>query len=143
MKILAVNEENRDRVFELWGCSTVHSAGAPYVEADKSEKETQEKVWGIYQKFLEVGDKIRDRLIEECKFTPQLQKEVYENVIISPEDVYLLLSPLYPGIHDYYEIFFQDQEVQLEEDLVFPLAPHYSQYLEYKQKEFDTYGGMK
>lgn len=143
INIIAFSEEHKYRVFEYWGCEKVFASGPVLLEVDKPVDAVRAKAWEIYKQFLETGDKIRDQLINDYMFTSTTLKQAIEQLNIGPENVFMLTKDIFVSIEDYYDIYFEDEEIVLDDELGFPMPCYFSQYLEYSDVPFEDYNGFR
>lgn len=143
INILAFNEENSYRVFEFWGSEKVFATGPIYLEVDKQPEQVMEKAWEVYKSFQTVGDAIRSKQKAEYEWTNATLRQASEELPISPENIFMLMNKMFTSIEEYYEIYFQDEEIVLDDEISFPLPCYFSQYLEYSEQPFDNYNGFK
>ena len=74
IKILCFNESYNARVFSKWGNEEMDFKTDLDIEGVKPEKEIEENLWNVYQKFLISGKSINDKL-QDNQFTGTLLKE--------------------------------------------------------------------
>jgi hypothetical protein len=55
----------------------------------------------------------------------------------------LLMSKQFVSIEEYYDIYFEDEEIVLDDELGFPMPCYFSQYLEYSDNPFSHYNGFR
>ena len=113
------------------------------LEVDKPVDLIRAKAWEVYKQFLETGDKIRDQLINDYMFTSTTLKQAVEQLNIGPENVFMLTKDIFVSIEDYYDIYFEDEEIVLDDELGFPMPCYFSQYLEYSDVPFEEYNGFR
>jgi len=61
---------------------------------------------------------------------------------IGPENLFLMFQPIFVSIEEYYDVYFEDEEIVLDDELGFPMPCYFSQYLEYSDQPFDNYNGF-
>lgn len=141
--ILALNEEFPFRVFPFWGFDESSSLGATRFDVEKSENDTENSVWEVYEKFLLAGYSISDKLKAQGKFSGGLVKEAMNYVQLNQEETGLLANDHFPEIEEYLAIFKSQVDSKLDSQTVWPAEWYVSQLLEYQKLPYSEYNGIK
>lgn len=99
------------------------------------------RVCEIYKSFLDASWAVKDLLNEG--FTTATKNEFMKKIILEREDPSILIYSFYPSVQEYVSLFFDEEELVLEDELAFPQPAYLSEYLEYRDQPFSKYNGFK
>jgi hypothetical protein len=71
------------------------------------------------------------------------KSEFITRVAPSHESTSILIYSTFPTVQEYCTIFFEEEELALEDELTFPQPAYLSEFLQYEAEKFDTYNGLK
>lgn len=71
------------------------------------------------------------------------KSELLSKIAPSQETTSILIYSKFPTVQEYCSIFFEDEELALEDEITFPQPPYLSEFLQYKKEPFQTYNGFK
>jgi len=133
IQVLAFNEENPSRFYSEWGaCKALHSSNVPLSKPEKSDSEVQDRIFAIYNMFCQSGVRLRDRERNQIKKSEKRWNEVSDEIAISNDDFSTMINARVMSIDDYYMLYLEDLEIELDNELQFPQHPTLLDTLEYK-----------
>jgi hypothetical protein len=77
------------------------------------------------------------------EITSKQKSEIISKIAPSQETTSILIYSKFPTIQEYCAIFFEEEELALEDEIIFPQPPYLSEFLQYKQEPFQTFNGFK
>ena len=133
IQVLAFNEENPYRFYSEWGaCKALHSSNVPLSKPEKSDTEVQDRIFAIYNMFCQSGLRLRERERNQIKKSEKRWNEVSDEIAISNDDFSTMINARVMSIEDYYMLYLEDLEIELDNELQFPQHPTLLDTLEYK-----------
>lgn len=129
--VLAFNEENPSRWFHHWGSGDVLWTGQHREDTDKNESEMHEIVWKAYDSFYQASLYLAQKLEKEKKITKNLWKDMADKINPGNEELYIMSSHHLMSIQEYYELYLDDLEIELDSEMHFPQNPTMIDILEY------------
>ena len=142
IKVLAVNEENLERMLPAWGSSKNNDTGLSLVDSDKPDEEQVRRVSEVYKAFLDAANEKKDD-IRKDGFTSSLKADFVKRVAPSQDDLSIVICSKFPTVQEYCQIFFEEEELVLESEISFPQPPYLSEYLDFRDQPYFTYNGFK
>ena len=122
MTVVSISEENSSRYFKNFESENVQQTGIVPTETDRNEQQVSERVWQIYESFLKAG-------LKKQKMDSAVYKSSIE-VNLNNEDIAMMISKC-PTIEFYNNFYFEDMEIELDNEKIFPSLQWYSSYIEY------------
>lgn len=71
------------------------------------------------------------------------KSDIITRVAPSQESTSILIYSSFPTVKEYCSIFFEEEELALEDELSFPQPAYLSEFLQYETEKFETYNGFK
>ena len=79
------------------------------------------KLWECYEGFLKGGERYSQMYAKGETNPKKLWSEARLAINLDMTDYYILASKSFPSLETYYEMFLDDIDIVLDEDLSFPL----------------------
>lgn len=134
--ILAFNEDCPKKWFDHWGSGDLNFTGKVYEEHGKSESDMHELSYRMYDSFFQASGAYAQKLINEKKRSKQLWKDIAEKINPNNEELFCLSCENFMNIHDYYSMYLDDLEVELESELHYPQNKTMIDILEYNDDPY-------
>ena len=81
----------------------------------------QQILWKGYEGFLNGGEKYKQLQAKGENNKKTLLREARLTIALENADYYIYTSSSFPSLKEYYEMFLDDIDIVLDEDLSFPL----------------------
>lgn len=137
VSVLVLSEEQKERAFESWGKENASAQFAAEVTNTDFELEGEqkiEKLWGVYENFLKGGEQYTSLLEGGESNEKSLWNKTLSAINLENTDYYVFASKCYPSLEQYFNMFLDDVDIVLDEDLSFPLSLPLTELLEYTDK---------
>lgn len=142
-KVLCLSEENVDRLLFVWENVKINDVGVSVNELDKTNDELVRRVCEIYRRFLDACYDTKDWRTTDLGFASHQKDEFTKKVGTTGEDLSILIYSPHPTVEEYCQIFIDDDELALEDELAFPQPAYLSEYMMFEEEPFFKYNGFK
>jgi len=130
--VLAFNEENPYRFYDEWGSYNALASAVVLSKPEKSDQEMQDRIYAIYNMFCQSGYNLREKEKNQKKKSENRWKEASDEIALSNDDVSTMINSRFMSIDDYYMLYLEDLEIELDNELQYPQHPTLLDTLEYK-----------
>lgn len=130
--VLAFNEENPYRQYDEWGSYNSLTTGVVITKPEKSDQEMQDRIWAIYKMFCQAGARLKEKEKNVKKKSENRWKEASDEIALSNEDISIMVASRFMNLDDYYKLYLEDLEIELDSELQYPQHPTLLDTLEYK-----------
>lgn len=128
--VVSLSDENPSRLFELHLHDVgLHSGGSVFIETDKSDVQIHDRVWDIYMMLVTGAEQLRDTISERNR--KEGARKMASFVILSQDDPYILTCNKFMSLKEAVELYCDNLENLMEEELEYPCHHHFSSYLQY------------
>lgn len=146
------------RLFPNWDTGKLSEVGLSVNEVDKTEDEQTKRVCEVYRTFLDAAFEVihysnsdkgcniflfSDLQNEITELSAKQKSDLITRIAPSQESTSILIYSNFPTVQEYCTIFFEEEELALEDELTFPQPAYLSEFLQYQTERFDTYNGFK
>jgi len=130
--VLAFNEENPYRFYDEWGSYNALSSAVVLSKPEKNDQEMQDRIYAIYNMFCQSGTHLREKEKNQKKKSENRWKEASDEIALSNDDISIMINSRFMSIDDYYMLYLEDLEIELDNELQYPQHPTLLDTLEYK-----------
>ena len=92
------------------------------------------KLWGVYESFLKGGENYTSLLEGGESNEKALWNKTLFTINLENTDYYVFASKCFTSLEEYYNLFLDDVDIVLDEDLSFPLSLPLTELLQYTDK---------
>lgn len=139
--VLAFNEKYADRVFEHWGTENVLTGESVYPHSNIAEEKVEERIWSVYEKFLNAGKAVRRKLREEGLFSAVTLKQAMDHLQISAEEIEGMFSGFSFTLDEYFSLYHESNNILLDNEFLWPTEGYVSELIEFSKEPYTEING--